>query len=239
LRPDEAIGPRADGEFVLARGKEQVVEAVFGGGARRLRRGPAPSGGRPRRDRRARGQAFTDRPWAWTGRLADLLALDLAPVAHRAVFVAGMNAVLRRLGVAAGTVHCVNNAPARCGPVLSQEMARRYGDVRVGLIGLQPAILRALAERFGPHRVRAVDLNPEQVGAVIAGVPVWDGATHLERLVETCDVGLATGSSLVNNTMDGLLDRFRQARKPLVFFGNTVSGAAAILGLDRLCPFGQ
>jgi hypothetical protein len=57
--------------------------------------------------------------------------------------------------------------------------------------------------------------------------------------VDWCGVGLATGSSLVNGTIDDIYDRFGGAGKPLVFFGNTISGAAALLGLDRLCPFGR
>ena len=50
---------------------------------------------------------------------------------------------------------------------------------------------------------------------------------------------LVTGSSIVNGTIDGIKSLFETAGKPLVFFGNTISGAAALLGLDRLCPFGR
>jgi hypothetical protein len=57
LTPDEAIGPRADENFVIKKGKERVIEAFFDG---------------------FRGQAFTDHPQNWQGTLDQLLGLDLA-----------------------------------------------------------------------------------------------------------------------------------------------------------------
>ncbi|HUW34978.1 MAG TPA: DUF364 domain-containing protein [Planctomycetota bacterium] len=146
--------------------------------------------------------------------------------------------VLRSLGVAAGTVHCRNEDPVRCGPALAEWVDQEYGIARVGLIGLQPAILAALAARFGPDRVRALDLNPDNIGSTKSGVPIWDGATDLPRLVGWCDMGLATGSTIVNGTIDEIAARFVAASKPLIFFGNTISGAAVLLGLPRMCPFG-
>jgi uncharacterized protein (DUF4213/DUF364 family) len=114
----------------------------------------------------------------------------------------------------------------------------RFGHVRVGLVGLQPAILEALVSRLGTDNVRVVDLNPDNIGQKRSGVVVWDGEQDLARLVAECDVGLVTGSSVVNRTLDEILERFRHAQKPLVLFGNTISGVAALLGLERLCPFG-
>jgi len=218
LSADAAIGPGASDEFAIRRGKERVIEASFDG---------------------ARGQAFTDQPSDWTGTLSGLLGLDLSSIASRAVFVAGMNAVLRAHGLAEGTVHCTNKDPERCGPAIAEQIEHDHGSGRIGLIGLQPAILGALAWRFSPDRVRATDLNPDSIGTERSGVPVWDGSEDLARLVDWCDVGLATGSCIVNGTIDEIVDRFSIAGKPLVFFGNTISGAAALLGLARICPFGQ
>jgi hypothetical protein len=173
------------------------------------------------------------------GTVGDLLSLDLAKVPNRAVFVAGLNAVLCALGVASGTVHCLNEDPTRCGPEVFRILYERFGPVRVGLVGLQPSILGALVARFQADRVRVVDLNPENVGKVRSGVPVWDGETELSRLVAWCRVGLATGSSVVNGTLDDIKSRFEEAEKPLVFFGNTISGVATLLGLERICPLGR
>ncbi len=218
LSPEEAIGSIADDSFPIRRGKERVIEAEFRG---------------------FRGQAFTDRPAPWQGTLDELLTLDLSKVPARAVFTAGLNAVLVSLAEAAGTVHCRDEDPNRCGPELARILEERSGRIRVGLVGLQPAILRALASRFGAGRVFCVDLNPENIGQVRSGVAIWDGEHDLTRLVAACDVGLATGSSIVNGTLDGILETFGRENKPLIVYGNTISGVAALLGLDRLCPYGR
>lgn len=218
LSPEEAIGSIPDNSFPIRRGKERVIEAEFQG---------------------CRGQAFTDRPASWTGTIEDLLGLGLGKIAARAVFTAGLNAVLLSLGGAAGTVHCRDEDPGRCGPEIARVTAERFGRVSVGLIGLQPAILRALAERFGAARVFCVDLNPDNIGKVRFGVTIWDGGRDLPRLTRLCHVGLATGSSIVNGTLDGIVEAFRRERKALLVYGNTISGAAALLGLDRLCPYGR
>ena len=217
LSPDQAIGPEADGDFVIKKGKERVIETALGS---------------------ARGQAFTDTPSDWAGALDDALRLDLSSVGKRAVLVATMNAVLRRMGMATGTVHCRDRDPKRCGPEMAGLMEQRYGHTRVGLVGLQPAILAGLADRFGSGNVRAVDLNSDNIGTTKSGVPIWYGQVDLPRLIEWCEVGLATGSSITNGTIDAIHDGFTEAGKPVVYFGTTISGPGALLGLDRICPFG-
>lgn len=218
LSADEAIGREADREFVIVKGKEVVIEATFGD---------------------CRGQAFTDSPSRWTRTLRELIDLDLTDVRCRALFVAGMSAVLRSLDLVEGTVHCLDKEPTECGPRMAEEMERRFGERRFALIGLQPAILSALVERFGRDNVSVADLNPDNIGQVRCGVPVRDGAQQLPQIVSWCDVGLATGSSVVNGTIDEIVDLFAAAGKPLVFFGSTISGVAALLGLDRVCFFGR
>lgn len=218
LDPDEAIGKDADPSFVIKKGKERVIEAAFRG---------------------HKGQAFTDRPGSWTGTLGDLLALALDEISNRAVFVASLNAVLSALEQLPATVHCKDEDPSRCGPEVARILYERFGKVRIGLIGLQPAILKALVERFGPDAVRVVDLNPENIGETRSGVVVWDGEKDLPRLVAESEVGLPTGSSVVNGTLDEILELFQQAEKPLIPFGNTISGVASLLNLERLCPFGR
>ena len=218
LSPVEAIGWHADKEFAINKGKERVIEAVFCG---------------------VRGQAFTDQPSSWSGTLAELLEMELLQTDRRAAFVAGMNAILRKLSLAEGTIHCQDQDPTRCGPEIAEKIVGRFGRVRVGLIGLQPAILAGLVIKFGADNVRVTDLNPDNIGAVRQDVTVWDGDRDLTKLVAWCNVGLATGSAVVNGTADQIVNRFEDAGKPLIFFGNTISGVAALLALDRLCPFGR
>lgn len=218
LTPDEAIGADASREFVIKKGKERVIEAEYDGAA---------------------GQAFTDHPRDWQGSLDELLQLDLSETGRRAIFTAGLNAVLRRLERASGTIHCRNDEPSRCGEELTHLLYQQFGVQKYGLIGLQPAILEAMGDGFGTSRLRVLDLNEDNIGQERFGVTVWDGDKDLQRLIDWCDVGVGTGSSVVNGSINDLLARFEDAGKPLVFFGNTISGVAALLDLPRLCPFGS
>lgn len=218
LSPEKAIGERASAEFAIKKGKERVIEASFAG---------------------ALGQAFTDQPSEWAGTLDDALELNLRSVRNRAVFVAVLNSALRAMGCVTGTRHCLDEDPAQCGPEVATAFRRRFGNSRVGLIGFQPAILRALAEQFGADSVRVVDLDSDNIGSSKSGVDVWDGAVDLPRLVGWCEVGLATGSSLVNGSIDEIQHLFKIAGKPLVFYGNTISGAVFLLGLEHICPFAR
>jgi hypothetical protein len=47
---------------------------------------------------------------------------------------------------------------------------------------------------------------------------------------------LITGSTLVNGTIDGLMESALRHQKRAVFYGTTIAGAAYLLGLERLCP---
>ena len=217
LSPKDAIG-NAEGDFVIKKGKEYVIEAKFD---------------------KATGQAFTGIACQWNGTLEEALSLDLSDIKNRGIFVASMNAVLRALGLAKGTNHCLDEDPTNCGPEIAGQLQERFGTKRIGLIGLQPAILKALVDHFTAEFVRVIDLNPDNIGNSKFGVEIWDGQTDLPRLVRWCEVGLATGSSIVNGTIDEIIQSFKDAHKPLVFFGNTISAAAALLDLDRLCPFGR
>ena len=217
LLPRDAIGD-AEGDFVIKKGKEYVIEATFDN---------------------ARGQAFTGIACQWNGTIEELLSLELSDTRNRGIFVASLNAVLRALRQASGTNHCRDEDPTNCGPEVAGQLEARFGVKRFGLIGLQPAILKALVNRFTHELVRVVDLNSDNIGNVKHGIEVWDGQSDLPRLVEWSEVGLATGSSIVNGTIDEIIRCFKDDGKPLVFFGNTISGTAALLDLDHICPFGR
>lgn len=218
LTPDEAIGAKADENFVIKKGKERVIEAVY---------------------RDARGQAFTDAPGNWEGTLSELMALDLRTTGYRAVFTAGLNALLRHLGLADGTVHCKDEEPTKCGAEMPDKMHSIFGTKRIGMIGLQPAILKEMVDAYGKVGMKIADLNPDNIGQIREDLLVLNGETELDDLIQWCDVGLATGSSVVNGTINDILERFNAAGKPVAFFGNTISGVAAILNLQRVCPLAR
>jgi len=124
LSPREAIGQPDRNDFPILKGKEVVIQAEFAG---------------------AKGQAYTDTPGNYTGKLEEVLALPLNNNFHRAVFIASLNAVLRYLGLVEKTVHCRDKEPSLCATQLVQYVREHYGQPKIAFIGLQPAMVEALA----------------------------------------------------------------------------------------------
>jgi uncharacterized protein (DUF4213/DUF364 family) len=219
LTPEEAIGTPGRRDFPIQVGKERVIEAVVDG---------------------SRGHAFTDSPREFVGSLAQVLALPFDDNAHRALYVATMNAALRRLAVAHQTVHCKDDDPEVCAREIADQLAAAdRAAPRVGLVGLNPAIAERLVHVFGAERIRITDLNPDNIGQRKFGVEVWDGARRLDDLVAHADVVLVTGTTLVNGSFDSIWDTIERRGKRGILFGVTGAGTAALLGLERLCPQGR
>jgi uncharacterized protein (DUF4213/DUF364 family) len=57
-----------------------------------------------------------------------------------------------------------------------------------------------------------------------------------ERIFEHCQLVFVTGSTLVNGTIDGLMEDAQKHGTRVVFYGSTIAGAAFLLGLERWCP---
>ena len=212
----EAIGdPAPWRDYPLMEGKEKLIEARYGDG---------------------RGQAFTSTPAGWQGTLGDILDLEPTSDRNRALFVAAANALGRRLGQVRSTIHCHDAATGRCARAMAEETARRLSPGgKVALVGYQPGFVHALSERLGPEKLLGVDLDPERIGKVEAGVTILDGRTELSRLAVEGELALATGSTLVNDSLDDTVAAFAVQGKPVVFFGTTIAFAACLLHLERLC----
>jgi len=52
--------------------------------------------------------------------------------------------------------------------------------------------------------------------------------------LEWCDIAIVTGTTVVNNTIDQFT-----IRKPVIYYGVTISGAVKLLGLNHFCYFGH
>ncbi len=206
LSPEEAIGNPDRDDYPILKGKEVMIEATF---------------------RESRGQAFTDMPGNFQGSLQDLVSLDLKNSFERAIFIAGLNAVMRFFGYVSGTIHCKNTEPKRCAEQLPAFVTSRFGKPKIAFIGYQPAMIEKLVESF---QLRVVDLDKDNIGATRFG-RVIEGPDSTEDCLSWCDLILATGSTCVNGTINTFLNR-----KPVVFYGMTVSGPAAIYGYARFCP---
>ena len=218
LTPEEAIGTPGRRDFPILAGKERVVEARLGSGT---------------------GHAFTDTAREFTGRLQDVLDLEFSDNGRRTIYVATLNAVLRHLGRAAGTVHCRDDDPECCGSEIAATLQRRFGRARLGLIGFNPAIAEHLVRKFGSERLCITDLNPENTGRHRFGVEILDGETDTDQLLERSDVVLVTGTTFVNGTFDRIWDGVLAHRRHGIVFGVTGAGVCELLGLERLCPFGR
>ncbi|WP_418791871.1 Rossmann-like domain-containing protein [Phosphitispora sp. TUW77] len=208
LSPEEAIGFPGRDDFPLQKGKETLMQAIIDG---------------------CKGQAFTDMPGNFFGTLQEALTLFPDNNYKRAVIIASLNAVLRKTGKASGTIHCKDDDLGACSKKLAEKVAEDYGNPRIAVIGLQPAMVEQLACRFN---IRVFDLDPDNIGKNKYGVTIENNDSKLEAIEEWCDLFLVTGSTVVNATIDQFLNR----KKPVLFYGTTISGTAQLLGLNRFCP---
>ncbi|MFH1350583.1 MAG: DUF364 domain-containing protein [Pseudomonadota bacterium] len=209
LTTEEAIGnPEAD-DFPLQKGKEKLMQAEFLG---------------------AMGQAFTDRYGDFEGVLEDVLKMGLQNNFRRAVFVSTVNAVLRHLGRIEKTVHCRDKEPAECAAELTSYIQRKYGKVKIALIGFQPRMVESLSSYYP---VRVLDLDKENIGAKKFGVTI-EGPEHTDDAMDWADLLAVTGTTLVNGTIGSYL-----RGKPLLFYGTTIAGAAHLMEWERFCARGH
>ena len=187
----QAIGKPIRQDFPLMQGKEFMIEAEFRG---------------------SYGQAFTDQPNNFTGSLKDVLELNLNTNNNRAIFIAALNSVAAHLNLVIRTRHCHDEEPEECGSQIAKYVLNDSGNVKVGLIGFQPAILMNLVQTFGTEKVCCTDLNPDNIGSRKYGVEILDARIETEKLIKWCDLVLVTGSSIVNNTYDKIREGNSLAR---------------------------
>lgn len=208
LTAQEAIGDPERKDFPIQKGKEKLMQAYFGS---------------------SYGQAFTDMPNNFSGRLKDLTVMPLNTNYERAVFVSGLNAVMRELKMADRTIHCKDEGPKQCSLELVDMVEKEYGDPKIALFGLQPALADALAKKF---TMRIFDLDDDNIGKEKFGTVIESGICDMQEVEAWADLFLVTGSTLCN----GSIVEFLALEKPVVFFGTTIAGAAPLLGLKRFCP---
>lgn len=214
LSPKEAIGTPRRTDYALLEGKEVMIEARF---------------------KESFGQAFTDQPVKFTGQLNDALKLSLSISQERAIFIATLNAVMAHLGMVNGLRHCRDQEPEECAHQIAEYILNHYGKVKIGLIGLQPAILDSLVNTFGAENIRCTDLSRKNIGSPRYGAEILDGRTETLRLIAWCDVLLVTSSTIVNNSFDDIDNHALRLGKPLIIFGVSGAGISVLLGLERVC----
>ncbi|MCK8828532.1 DUF364 domain-containing protein [Natroniella acetigena] len=219
LSTEEAIGNPKRGDFPLIQGQEVMIQAEFNG---------------------SYGQSFTDHPGNFKGSLQEVIDLSLDNNYHRALLVATINAVLRNLDLAEKTVHCKDEEPELCACEIVMWIENNFNNIdKIGIIGYQPAILEECTKVFGAEKITITDLNQEKIGIKSFGVEVWDGRKDNERLIREADLILFTGSSIINGSIDDILDIINSYNKDYFIFGNTISGVVSLLELPQLCFYGR
>jgi uncharacterized protein (DUF4213/DUF364 family) len=214
LSVKQAIGKPIRRDFPLIEGREVMIEAEFQGSF---------------------GQAFTDRPHDFIGSVDEILNLDMSLNDNRAVYIATLNAVMACLGLVTGVRHCRDEEPEECAAKMAHYLFEEAGIVKLGMIGLQPAILENLVKTFGPDNTRCTDLNSKNVGTHKYGTEIWPGRSDTGRIIDWSDLLLVTSSTIVNNTYDAIRENAASQGKRLIIFGVTGAGVSALLGLERLC----
>ncbi len=206
LSTKEAIGNPEHQDFPIQKGKEKLMQATF---------------------MDAGGQAFTDMYGDYEGTLEQVLHLPMENNHQRAVFVASLNAVLRHLGRIEGSIHCRDEEPVQCGKALVPYLKDRYSGAKIAHVGFQPRMVENLAV---VHPLRVLDMDPDNIGARKFGITI-ESADHTEDAVKWADLILATGTVLANGSVAPLV-----GKKPIIFYGTTIAGAAHLMGWERFCP---
>ncbi len=212
LPPETAIGINSERDLPIWKGIEGIVEAKFINGI---------------------GQAYTPVPIDFSGSLAEIFDLDLSGIdesgiGNRGVFVAAINALCNHLEIVDKTIHCRDSGPSEC----AKDLIRIIGfgspkDSRITLVGCQPRMIESL---YSSYSLRVLDLDPDKIGTKICGIEI-EGEESTDEALEWCTIALVTGSTIVN----GSIDRFIGLKCHTVFYGVTIAGAAALLGLNRFC----
>jgi len=214
LTPAEAIGSPNRKDFPLQKGKEVLMQADFMG---------------------SKGQVYTDSPSRFRGTIQEIANLELTNPGQKALFIAALNAVARHVHPDLRTLHCKDEGPELCASKIA-EYVQDLSPRSVGIIGLQPAILEALVTVMGKGRVRCIDRDEENRNRVRYGVSIeWGDDRGLKHLFEESDLVLATGSSVANGSLPGILSLSGDTGTPVYFYGTTIAGTARLMGLNHLC----
>ncbi len=165
--------------------------------------------------------------------------LTLSSNRNLAVFIAVLNAAMHSLGMLETSLHCRDDDPEKGAKGMADYVRDRWGQFRVGLIGLNPAIAEALVIALGTDNVRITDLNPKNVRAAKFGLTIGDGGTQTEELIRWSYMVVVTGTTLVNDTFDNIWNCIRCYGRDYLIYGVTAAGVCELMGWNRLCPYSR
>lgn len=198
LSPQEAIGNPEEYDFPLLKGKEKIVEANF---------------------RDCLGHAFTDMHGGFQGSLKEVFEMSSSNNYRRALQVATINALSRFLGKARNTVHCRDQEPKQCAIESVKKIKQEYPKVRkICFVGFQPALVDEFSKKY---EVKVLDLDKDNIGKELFGVKILDGSKDIKESLRWADLVLATGTTVVNGTIDSILEI--RKKEDVIFYGVTMT----------------
>ena len=201
-------------EYALTKGKEVLLRCKFND---------------------SYGDAFTDEPKIFRGKLSDVGGAIFGKASERAVYFATLNAMFGSLGRINGGVHCKEKDPERCGMRLADYIVQNFGkNAVVTHIGYQPGHVAACSNFKG----YVTDLNLENIGKIKFGKKILSGGKN-EDVIRKSDVASITGSTIVNGSLFQLLEWCKIHGTEPIVYGVTVSVAAKILKLRHCCPYAR
>lgn len=209
LSTKEAIGNPENYDFPILKGKEKIMEADFRG---------------------FKGQAFTDMYGGYKGSLGNVFNFEASNNYRRALQVATINALTNYWGLASNTAHCKDEVPKICASKIVDFIQKEYPQIeKITIVGFQPAMIDALSKKY---TLRVLDLDIDNIGEEKFGVRIEDGGKNIGVALSWAELVLATGSTLVNGTIDRIVFH---ARDKVIFYGITIAGASALTDLRRIC----
>lgn len=172
-----------------------------------------------------KGEAVTDMPVSYCGRLRDILLLNTNSNRNRAILISALNAAMSYLYNDLKTIHCKKSANSQCAAMIC-EYLNNIGCKKVFLIGTEPTIQEILRQYF---EVLFLYDKDERY--------TMKYNTHMlnENFYKKADAVIASGSSIVNGSIVDIIANSKKYNKKLYFYGTTIAGAANLLGLNRFC----
>ncbi|WP_459202126.1 Rossmann-like domain-containing protein [Methanococcus sp. CF] len=200
-------------DYPLMQGKEFLLRAFFKGDV---------------------GDAFTNNLVEFNGKISEVIASG-----SNQMMIAALNSVMKHLKMVEKSEHCIKGEPEVCAKDLSDFLIKELGkDIKIGVIGYHPAIIRQMVTTFGKDNVIASDMDLDTIGRIKQGIVIMHGSMN-EHLIENSDIVLSTGSTAANGSLEEILDYTKKYDKRIIFYGTTVACAAKMLNLERFCALGK
>jgi len=200
-------------EYPIARGREYMMECVL---------------------ENTRAHVFTSDPYIGEASVRDIIDLNLDSIKNRSLFYCTLNVVLRRIGLIDRTIHCRGDSPVKCAYMMMKDLWEKHGDETLLIIGYQPALVNEAVKWF--RNMHVVDMDPENIGRKVGDIVVQDAVDELD-LIDRSDIVLVTGSSVINSSFWSIYER--SFGKKLYMYGVTGAGVAYVMGVPRLCYYGE